>query len=303
MSNSKAKRWISYVRHPFNFVFLYMAGHGKLNWMSDKSYLKKMYKIRMGKRLDLMHPVTLNEKLQWIKLYDRKPEYSLMVDKAEVKQVVSKLIGERYVIKSLGVWDSFEEIDFDSLPNQFVLKTTHDSGGVVVCRDKALFNKDAAREKLNKSLARNYFWRTREWPYKDIKPRILAEEYMEDAGNKNLPVFKIFCFEGNPTVIQVIQNDKTTEESIDYFNTEWELLDLRQNFPNSVNHMQKPHKLDEMLALASKLSKGHHFLRIDLYEINGSVFFSEFTFFTDAGFEPYHPEHWDYDFGEMIQIQ
>ena len=128
------------------------------------------------------------------------------------------------------------------------------------------------------------------------------EEYMEDDGNTNLPVYKIFCFEGKPTVIQVIQNDKTKEESIDYFNTNWELLDLRQNFPNSINHLSRPSKLDEMIAIAEKLSKGHHFLRIDLYEINGSVFFSEYTFFTDAGFEPYHPDHWDKDFGQMINV-
>ena len=165
-----------------------------LNLLPDEAYLKLKYRIRMGKPLNLKDPKTFCEKLQWLKLHDRKPEYTTMVDKAAVKGYVAEKLGSQYLIPTLGVWDKFDDIDFDALPDQFVLKCTHDSGGLVICRDKAKLDRDVARKKLERSLKNNYFHRNREWPYKNVKPRILAEVYMKDRGHRDLPVYKFFCF-------------------------------------------------------------------------------------------------------------
>ncbi len=283
--------------------YVFLANRGLMPGDTDKRYLWHKFKTRMGYYPDLDHPKTFNEKLQWLKLYNRKPEYTTMVDKFEVKKYVASVIGEKYVIPTLGVWEHFKDIDFDILPDQFVLKCTHDSGGLVIVRDKSKINYNAIRRKINKSLKVNYFKYNREWPYKGVKPRIIAEQYMEDANKtQNLSVYKIFCFNGIPYLIQTIQNDKTQDETIDYFDTSWKLLKLKQNFPNSRVPLKKPVTLDEMLKLAGILSQGHPFLRTDFYEVNGQVYFSEFTFFTDAGFEAFHPDIWDEKLGKMIEI-
>lgn len=268
---------------------------------SDEFFLKCLYKARTGKRLNIKSPRTFNEKIQWLKLHDRKPEYTEMVDKYAVKEYVSKRIGEEYVIISLGVWNNFDEIDFDKLPEQFVLKCTH-SGGVVICRDKSRFDKEAAKETLERSLKINYYNHAREWQYKNVPPRILAEEFINDQKNENLIVYKVFCFDGKPELIQVIQDDKTPNESIDYFDTSWNLLELRQNFPNSQIHLEKPDRYEEMLELSAKLSEGKAFLRVDWYVSNGKLLFSEFTFHSDAGVASFHPEEWDYKLGELIDL-
>lgn len=256
----------------------------------------------MGKFPNLRNPETFNEKLQWLKLHDRKPEYSAMVDKHEVKKYIADRIGEKYVIPTIGVWERFEDIDFDKLPEQFVLKCTHDSGGLIICKDKNKLNIEAAKNKVNRSLGKNYYWHAREWPYKNVQPRILAEPFMKDGENDFLPVYKFMCFHGEPRIIQTIQNDKQPNESIDYFDTEWNLLELRQNFPNSEKPLLKPENLDEMCGLARKLSKGHAFLRVDFYVINGEIKFSEFTFYSDAGFSKFTPEFWDKTLGQWIDL-
>lgn len=271
----------------------------------DKLYLKIHYCIRMKQKLNLKNPQTFNEKLQWLKLYDRKPIYTTMVDKHEVKKYVADIIGEEYIIPTLGVWDSFDEIDFDALPDQFVLKCTHDSGGLVICKDKSQLNKGSARRKIEKSLKRNYYYNTREWPYKDVKPRIIAEQYMQDSNHpeqESLLVYKIMTFDGEPKIIQTIQNDKTQNETIDYFDEQWNLLDLRQNYPNSKIPLQRPETLEQMLDLARRMSEGHPFLRVDFYEIEGKVYFSEYTFFSDAGMAIFTPEEWDTKLGEWITL-
>lgn len=283
--------------------FGYLTLLGFYNHMNDSDFLKMAFKIHTGRVLNIEEPKTFNEKLQWLKLHDRKPEYTTMVDKYAVKEYVSKLIGEEYVIPTLGVWDRFEDIDFDSLPDQFVLKTTHDSGGVVICKDKSNFDLGAAKKKINKSLKRDYYCIHREWPYKDVQKRVIAEKFMKDRDYDTLNVFKIFNFGGIPKIIQVIQNDKTKDETIDYFDTEWNLLDMRQNFPNSEKPLPKPETLPVMLELARKLSANNKtFLRTDFYEINGMVYFSEFTFYSDAGFAKFYPEHWDKTLGDWIKL-
>jgi len=275
---------------------------GLFNWLPDKYCLHLLYWSRLGERLNLRSPQTFNEKLQWLKLYNRKPEYTKMVDKYGAKQYVAERIGGEYVIPTLGVWDRFEDIDFDALPDQFVLKCTHDSGGLEVVRDKTKLDKDAVKAKIDRSLKKNYYFHGREWPYKDVLPRILAEVYMQDGDKINLPVYKFMNFSGEPRIIQVIQNDKTDAETIDYFDTDWNLLDLKQNFPNSAKLLERPRRLSEMLEISRNLSKGIPNVRVDLYEIDGRIYFSEFTFFSDSGFAPFYPPEWNEIMGSWIQL-
>ena len=188
------------------------------------------------------------------------------------------------------------------MPNQFVLKTNHDSGTVIICKDKKTFDVDAARKRINKKIHHNYYYAGREWPYKNVNPKIIAEKYMQDKNSDSLNVYKIFDFNGNPTLIQTIQNDKTPDETIDYYDINWELLDLRQNFPNSDHPLPRPETLDEMLYLARILSVGFAFIRTDFYTINGKVYFSEFTFYSDAGFASFEPKEWDLKLGALIQL-
>ena len=284
-----------------SFRSFIVYGLGRL--IPDKLWIQIKYFQWFKKLPNLKNPQTFNEKLNWLKLYDRRPEYTTMVDKYEAKKYVSDLVGSEYVIPTLGgPWNSFDEIDFDSLPEQFVLKTTHDCGGVVICKDKNTFDKNKAKVFLEKHLKNNYYLTCREWPYKNVKPRIFAEAYMKDGENDFLPVYKIMCFSGVPKIIQTIQNDKQPNESIDYFDTEWNLLKLKQNFPNSENPLSKPEKLAEMLEIAKVLSKGKNFIRVDLYVINEEIAFSEHTFYSDAGLAKFHPEGWDEKLGNWIVL-
>lgn len=267
----------------------------------DKEYLKIRYKYRTDKELDLDNPKTFNEKLNWLKLYDRNPQYTAMVDKYEVREIVTEKIGEKYVVPILGVWDDFDSINFEKLPDQFVLKCTHDSGSVIICRNKKEFDLNGAKNKIEKALSINPFCADREWPYLDVKPRVIAEQLLS-SGSYNLEVFKIFNLNGVPRIIQVIQDDKTTEETIDYFDVEWNLLNLRQNYPNSIKHMEKPVCLSEMLDLSRKLSEGIPFVRTDFYVIGEKILFSEYTFYSDSGSERFHPDKWDVILGDMLKL-
>ena len=285
-----------------NRVILYLAAKGFFRFMPDKAYLRMIYRAELGKKLNLENPSSFNEKLNWKKIYDRKSIYTVMADKYLVKKYVPKKIGEECVIPLYGVWNHFQYIDFASLPDRFVLKSTHDCGGVVVCKDKKQIDLKKLEAFFEKRLKKNYFWWRREWPYKNIVPRIIAEEYVQDCDKEYLPVYKFFCFHGVPKIIQSIQNDKQKDETIDYFDTEWNLLDLKQNFPNSKNPLSKPEKLEEMVEIASKLSEGHDFIRVDLYVINCEIKFSEFTFYSDAGINVFTPEYWDEKLGSWMTI-
>lgn len=424
------------------------AVRGISRLIPDEPYIKLKYYWAFGKWPNLKKPKTFNEKVNWLKLHDRNPLYTTMVDKYEAKKYVAQRIGEEYIIPTYGVWERFEDIDFDSLPNQFVLKGTHDGGSLIIVRDKSKMDIEEAKKKLTKSLKTNYYWHGREWPYKNVKPRIIAEQYMEDdrtaelrdykifsfdgvmkalsiAANqqnegeetkldffdidfkhlditnghdnadfppakperfeemkhytdvlskhfpylhidfyevngqvyfgeltfsywgamvpfepekwdrtfgewikvpeingegyaligeeyviwlhqaeyhkpRSLNVYKILCFNGKPEIIQTIQNDKQEDETIDYYDTNWKLLDLRQNFPNSKVPLDRPRNLQKMLAFAEKLSAGHPLLRVDVYEISGKIYFSEFTFFSDDGMASFDPAEWDERLGEKI---
>lgn len=283
-------------------VFSVLANRGLLNWQSDERFLKLQFRARMGKPLNLKEPRTFNEKLQWLKLYDRKPEYTQMVDKYEVKAYVAKLIGEEYIIPTLGVWDRFEDIDFDVLPAQFVLKCTHDSGGLVICKDKSKLDKAAAKAKIEKSLKRNYYLSGREWPYKNVKPRIIAEKYMVDESGIELKDYKVFCYNGQPKAVQV-DFDRFIEHKRNVYSPQWELLDVGIQYPRDPNRIiEKPKKLEEMLRLAERLSTGIPHIRTDFYIIKDKIYFGELTFYHGSGYEKFTPEEWDVTFGSWIRL-
>lgn len=276
---------------------------GYKNW-SDEAFLKRCYKARMKKALNLENPQTFNEKLQWLKLYNRKPIYTTMVDKHDVKAYVAERIGEEYIIPTLGVWDSFDEIDFDALPNQFVLKCTHDSGGLVICKDKACLDFEKARKKIEKSLKRDFFSSGREWPYKNVKPRIIAEQFMEDPETQELRDYKFFCFDGVVKALYVASDRQTPGEEVkfDFFDADYNHLNFRNVHKNAKVCPAKPKRFELMKELAAKLSAGVPHLRVDFYEVNGKVYFGEFTFFHMCGWTPFQPEEWDYTFGNWLQL-
>lgn len=296
------ERLIRVIKNPRK-ILQYLSNQSIFNKMCDEKFLKFKYFANVGKKLNIENPCTFNEKLQWLKLNDRKDVYSKMVDKYEVKKLVSNQIGEEYVIKTLGIWKSFEDIDFEKLPNKFVLKCTHDSGTVVICKDKQNFDIEAARKKINRRINYNYYYNCREWPYKNVEPRIIAEEFMQDRDFPVLNVFKVFNFNNGEQMIQAIQNDKTPEERIDYFDTKWNKLTLRQNYENSEVALPKPQTLEKMLEISRKLSEGFAFLRTDFYEVNGELYFSEFTFYSDAGFAYFDPPEWDSILGSRIDLE
>lgn len=270
----------------------------------DAKYLKVLFRYKMGKPLDLEHPKTFSEKLQWLKLYDRNPEYCTMVDKYAVKKYVADRIGAEYVFPALGVWDSFDEIDFDKLPNQFVLKCTHDSGGLVIVKDKAAMDIGAARKKINHCLKRQFYYSGREWPYKDVKPRILAEQYFEDDSGTGLRDYKFFCFDGEVKALFIATDRgvEGTETKFDFFDADFNHLPFTNGHPNADVMPSKPAGFEEMKRLASELSKGIPQVRIDFYDINGKVYFGEFTFSHWSGVKPFNPEEWDKIFGSWIRL-
>lgn len=272
------------------------------HFIPDKLYLQLLYRRVFNRKLDLKNPQRFNEKLFWLKLYDRRPEYTMMVDKYAVKQYVADKIGEEYVIPTLGVWDRPEDIDWDKLPDQFVLKCTHDSGGLVICRNKADLDKESAKEVLRKCLRRNYYWAGREWPYKNVPPRIIAEKYMEDTSVGELPDYKFFCFDGVVKALFIGTERSTGDVKFDYFDAVFNHLDLIQEHPMSGKEFSIPENFDRMKELAARLSQGIPHVRVDLYNINGKIYFGEMTFYHHGGVIPFHPDKWDYEFGGWINL-
>lgn len=272
----------------------------------SKFQIKVKYFLRLNKKISFSAPRTFGEKLQWLKLYDRKPKYSKMVDKYLVRDYVSSIIGSNYLIPIIGVYKRFSDIDFSSLPNQFVLKCTHDSGGVVICRDKKSFNIDAAKNKINKHLKTNYFWSKREWPYKHIHPKIICEEYMEDVEQEDksgLVDYKFYCFNGEPYYCQVIKG-REASESIDFFDMNWNHMPFvgTRNLPNYEGINGKPEKLEELCKLSKLLSEKIPFVRVDFYVINKEIYFGELTFFPSSGMGKFYPEIWNYKLGDLIKL-
>ena len=291
------------LKHPDRAI-LYLLDTQLGRVLPDKTYLKLKYRFAMKTKLNLKDPKTFNEKIQWLKLYERKPEYTTMVDKYAVKKYVSDIIGEEYIIPNLGVWDSFDEIDFDSLPDKFVLKCTHDSGGLVICRNKASLNREEARIKIERSLKRNYYWSGREWPYKDVKPRIIAEQYMEDTNASGLTDYKFYCFNGKPKFLYVSQGLENHETAqISFLTMDWNFAPYRRSDYKPFDKLPpKPQMFETMIELAERLSQGHSFLRVDLYQIGNRIYFSELTFSPCSGLMPFeNPEH-NLEIGNMLKL-
>ncbi|MCR4769934.1 MAG: hypothetical protein K5874_07000 [Bacteroidaceae bacterium] len=297
------KGWITNPKSFVIFVFSRCVTH---LIKDDERYLKMLYRLEMGATLNLKNPQTFQEKLQWLKLYNRKPEYSKMVDKYEAKKYVASIIGDEYIIPTLGVWDSFDDIDFSQLPDCFVLKCTHDSGRIIICKSKSTFDIDIARKRINKAMRTNYYLRGREWPYKDVKPRIIVEQFMEDSGNLKHPLvdYKFYCFNGIPKFCQVIQN-RDTKETIDFFDMDWrhqEFVGLNKKAVHAVQMPSKPYNFKIMKRFANELSKDIPFSRIDLYEINNKVYFGEITLFPASGFGEFTPNKYNEQLGNMVSL-
>ena len=296
------KKLKRYIKNPSEFVVFfgrYPIGH----LFTDKFYLKHRFRVELGKKLDLNNPKTYNEKLQWLKLYDRRPEYCKMVDKYEAKQYVAEKIGAEYVVPNFGVWERFEDIDFDALPKQFVLKCTHDCGGLVICKDKAKLDIDAAKEKITRCLKRNYYWSSREWPYKAVKPRIIAEAYIEDEKTGDLPDYKFFAFDGEVKMMFIATERLSKEETkFDFFDADFQHLPFLNGHPNAKIPPEKPQNFEKMKELAGKLSEGIPQVRVDFYEVNGNIYFGEITFFHWSGLVKFEPEEWDEKIGEWITL-
>lgn len=290
-------------------IFNFLAYRGFFNWIPDKPYLKIQYKAFFGCKLNLDNPKTFNEKIQWLKLHDRNSLYITMSDKFAVKEYIREKLGKDYVIPLIGgPWKNADEINFDELPNQFVLKCTHDSGGLVICRDKNTLDKKAAKKILNKSLSKNYFYWCREWAYKDIKPLIIAEKYMEDSNSSEskmiqcLTDYKFYCFNGKVKYLYVsvgLENHKTAR--ISFLTPDWKFAPFnRSDYIPYDKLPEKPHNYSKMIEIAEYLSKGIPFLRVDLFELNKNIYFSEFTFYPCGGFMPVIPNEWDKKLGELL---
>lgn len=266
----------------------------------DRFYLKSLYHIENGKNLDLDNPTTFNDKLNWMKLHYHNPLFQTLVDKYKVKKVVADKIGEEYVVKNYGVYNSVDEINLDALPEQFVLKATHDSGGVIICKSKATFDFEAAKKRLKRQLSIDYYWRTREWVYKEPDAKIIADELLDDHSGHELTDYKFWCFNGEPKVMYVTNKGKHIKEN--FYDMDFNILDIDHGFPRVSPEFEKPAQFELMKELAAKLSQGIPFVRVDFFNLNGKVYFGEFTFYDWAGLKAFVSDEWDRKLGSWITL-
>lgn len=292
-------------RYTINHIFSWILSKRVIRDITpDSWFLFFRFKDHLGYYPNLIHPKTFNEKLQWLKLNNRQPVYSQMVDKFEVREYISNKLGEEFLIPLVGgPWSSFDEIDFDSLPDSFVLKCTHDSASVVICEDKKNFDKSAAKKKIEKSLKLNYYINGREWPYKAVEPRVIAEKLMKDETSKDLKDYKFFCFDGKVQYFK-IDFDRFTNHRANYYDCERNIQPFGEVVcPNDLSrNLEIPDNLREMINLAEKLSVDIPFVRVDFYSINNKIYFGELTFFPAGGFGKFYPEEWDLKLGTLITL-
>lgn len=282
-------------------VFDYLRYFGFYNHLSDEEYLRMRWKKAFSKELNIKNPQSFNEKMQWLKLNNRKDIYSTMVDKYEAKEYVERVLGEEYITKTLGLYNNYDEIDFDDLPDQFVLKCTHDSGGLVICSNKSNLDIKSAKKKIMHCLKQNYYMFSREWPYKNVKPRIIAEQYLEN-GTEGLHDYKVWCFNGKVKYIQYITGrvGKTYEA---FYDRDWVKQEFSFHNPLYNGEITCPQRLEELIRLSETLAKGIPFVRTDFYILeSGDIKFGEITFYPMSGFEHWSPEEIDYKLGEMIDL-
>lgn len=271
---------------------------------NDILYIKLDYFFNMHSKLNLNNPQSFNEKLQWLKIYNKKEYFTQLVDKATVKDFIKEIIGEEYIIPTYGVWNNFENIPFENLPNKFILKCTHDSGGIVICKNKNDFNKEQAKIKINHCLQKNYYLEHREYPYKNVVPRIIAEKLLETADIDGVKDYKFMCFHGVCKMVFVCSNRSKQNVNIDFFDTQWNHLPFKRHYQNSPYPIKKPKNLEKMISIVEKIANKIEtpFIRIDLYEILNKIYFGEVTFFPGAGLEEFDPKEWDYKIGRWINL-
>lgn len=294
------------IKNPYE-AFSYLNAMGLADNVSDKQFTEMMFRAKMGYPLNLDNPVTFSEKIQWLKLYNRRPEYTVYADKLKVRDYIKKTIGEEYLIPLIGAWDSPDEIDFDALPEQFVLKCNHNSGtGMFICKDKSRMDKESVVNNLKKGLQENYYKKFREWPYKDIPRKVICEKFIVDSKTNELRDYKFFCFNGKPMIVDVISERKVgvEDERIDFYDMDGNHLDMKyEEFRNSDVQPELPVNFELMKQLAEKLAAGKPFVRIDLYEADSKVYFGEITFYPSSGFKPFSPDDWDKKMGSWINLE
>lgn len=299
--NRNLERIIKAIRDPFWLCGVLLRKISPLI-NDDETFIRIEYFLGRKRILHLNPPRTFNEKLQWLKLNYKDPKYTNLVDKYEVKRIVGGIIGTEYIIPTYGVWNTFDEIDFDTLPDQFVLKCTHDSGGICICEDKTHFDRKKAQRKIERCLKKKYFYEHREYPYKDVKPRIIAEKYLVDESGWQLKDYKIFCFNGHPKFVEV-DYDRYVGHKLNVYDLNWNYIDFYMTSHNDPNvEIPRPKKLSKMLELAEMLAKDEIFVRVDFYSVDDKIFFGELTYHPGCGMIDFHPEEYDLKLGEMLSL-
>lgn len=296
----KIKKIIKHPQKIINYIQWKLNKIGFFDSWNDEKYLKFIYKLKFKKKLNLEKPITFNEKLQWLKLNDRNDLYTDMVDKIKVKQIVSKKIGKEYIIPTIKTWKNPDEINFAELPSQFVLKCNHNSGGLVICKNKEQLDIEKCKKTLHNCLKRNYYYSGREWPYKNVKPLILAEEYIKDESLEDLKDYKFLCFNGKPKIVYLTVKNNNIWEN--FYDIDFNVLNIQHGKPRYHKEFTKPKNFDKMIEIAAKLSEGIPFIRIDLHNIDGKILFGEFTFYDWSGLEPFQNEKWDHELGNWIDL-
>ena len=288
--------------NPFR-AYDYAAGMGLTNWVPDEIHLKLMYRAAIGSWPDMKCPNTFNEKLQWLKLHDRNPLYTILADKYRVKEWVAERIGAEHVAKTYGVWEKAEDVDISGLPERFVLKTNHDCGGVIICHNRDTFDIDMAKRTLDKHLNSNYYWRKREWAYKDIGPLVFAEEYLGPDSGGNINDYKLFRF-SNGRIVALLMTDRFTGAvpTETFFDETWRPLNLTEGGHPRRCDAPAPTQFEEMKRLADIIGRGFPFARVDFYEVEDRLLFGEITFYPNAGFEHFDPPEWDERLGSWIDL-
>lgn len=307
----KIKKGVKYLFNP-DYRFIIDSGRGKYDMLSDEAYIMRKWKAFYSttgggtkRELSLDNPQSLCEKLQWLKLRYRRPELTQMVDKYQAKEIVKSKLGEKHIIPTLGVWDDADNIDFNVLPDKFILKCTHDSGSIIKCLDKSTFNIEAAKKSLNTMLKNDYYKQSREWPYKDVKHRIMAEPFVEGLGNLSSVEYKTTCMNGKVAFITIctgIAHDSFDKRWNDHFDSNFNKLNWYVNYKPAPRTPQKPKQWDELINFCEKLCGDFPYVRVDTYIIDGTIIFGEFTFFTWAGFMNFEPPEWDLRLGQMLKL-
>lgn len=297
------KKYLDYLVKPKLLIMYLMKHYG--SWLNDEQFLKTYYRLKLGKKLDLENPKCLTEKINWLKLYDRNPLYHQLVDKYEVKSYVREKLGAEVVIPEYGVWDSFDEIDFSKLPDKFILKCTHASGGMAICNDKQTFDTNKAKKSLNRFMGREYYYSSREWAYKDVKPRIMAEALIESLGHEDSVEYKLTCYNGKVaffTICTGIAHSDFEKRKNDHFDRNYNKLDWYAYYKPADKPVTIPKEMGKMIEYAETLAEGIPQVRVDFYLIDGNIFFGEMTFYTWAGFIEFTPPIWDEKLGSWLQL-